>query len=123
MRHATGGGHASRPGGRGRRLGLVSQDGAAQWPALSHYWPVVSDTRAPLTIGAGYRRASARYAFPRILENAMSEKTLADVTKAMRHIDIAILSSVTASGAIAGRPMSNNKDVDFDGDSYYHRRQ
>ena len=49
----------------------------------------------------------------------MSEKTLADVTKAMRHIDIAILSSVTASGAIAGRPMSNNKDVDFDGDSYY----
>jgi len=49
----------------------------------------------------------------------MSEKSLADVAKAMRHIDIAILSTVAADGAIVGRPMSNNKDVDFDGNSYY----
>ena len=49
----------------------------------------------------------------------MSEKSLPDVAKAMRHIDIAILSTVAADGAIVGRPMSNNKDVDFDGDSYY----
>ena len=49
----------------------------------------------------------------------MTDKTLADVAEAMRRIDIAILSTVTAGGAIAGRPMSNNRDVDFDGDSYY----
>lgn len=49
----------------------------------------------------------------------MSEKSLADIAKAMRQIDIAILSTITAGGAIAGRPMSNNRDVEFDGDSYY----
>jgi general stress protein 26 len=49
----------------------------------------------------------------------VADKTLSDIAKAMRHIDIAILSSVTATGAVAGRPMSNNRDVDFDGDSYF----
>ena len=49
----------------------------------------------------------------------MADKTLADIAKDMRHIDIAILSTVTSAGAIAGRPMSNNKDVDFDGDTYF----
>ena len=49
----------------------------------------------------------------------MSDKTLADIAKDMRHIDIAILSTVTSGGAIAGRPMSNNKDVDYDGDAYF----
>jgi len=49
----------------------------------------------------------------------MSEKSLADVAKVMRAIDIAIFSTVTADGVITTRPMSNNRDVDFDGDSYY----
>lgn len=49
----------------------------------------------------------------------MSEKSLADVAKLMRDIDIAIFSTVTADGVITTRPMSNNRDVDFDGDSYY----
>ncbi len=41
----------------------------------------------------------------------MADKTLADIAKDMRHIDIAILSTVTPGGAIAGRPMSNNNLV------------
>ena len=46
-------------------------------------------------------------------------KTLADVAAKMRDIDFAVLSTRTEGGAIAGRPMSNNRDVDFDGDSYF----
>lgn len=49
----------------------------------------------------------------------MADKTLADIAKDMRRIDIAILSTLTPGGAIAGRPMSNKKDVDFDGDTYF----
>jgi general stress protein 26 len=37
----------------------------------------------------------------------------------MRDIDFAILSTRTEGGAIAGRPMSNNRDVDYDGDSWF----
>ena len=37
----------------------------------------------------------------------------------MREIDIAMLMTRTDGGAIAGRPMSNNGDVEYDGDSYY----
>jgi general stress protein 26 len=37
----------------------------------------------------------------------------------MRDIDFAVLSTRTEGGAIAGRPMSNNREVEFDGDSYY----
>ena len=37
----------------------------------------------------------------------------------MRDIDFAMLSTHTDGGAIAARPMSNNRDVDYDGDSYY----
>lgn len=46
-------------------------------------------------------------------------ETLPDLAERMRDIDIAILSTRAANGAIAGRPMSNNQDVEYDGDSYY----
>ncbi|MDV6376003.1 pyridoxamine 5'-phosphate oxidase family protein [Deinococcus arenicola] len=49
----------------------------------------------------------------------MSEKKLADLSKQMAAIDIAMLSTHTKSGEIAGRPMSNNGEVDYDGTSYY----
>lgn len=49
----------------------------------------------------------------------MSQLTLSDVAEKMRGIDIAILSTKTDAGTIASRPMSNNGNVDFDGDSYY----
>ena len=49
----------------------------------------------------------------------MADLTLEDISEKMRDIDFAILSTRTEDGAIAGRPMSNNRQVDFDGDSYF----
>ena len=49
----------------------------------------------------------------------MAEMTLEQVAEKMRDIDFAILSTRTEGGALAGRPMSNNRQVDFDGDSYF----
>ena len=49
----------------------------------------------------------------------MADLSIADVSEKMRDIDFAVLSTRTEGGAIAGRPMSNNRDVDFDGDSYF----
>ena len=49
----------------------------------------------------------------------MKTKKLSDIAKLMRDIDIAMLSTHTTGGNIAGRPMSNNREVEYDGDSYY----
>ena len=46
-------------------------------------------------------------------------KTLAEVAEMMRDIDFAMLSTHTEGGAIASRPMSNNRDVDYDGDNWF----
>ena len=49
----------------------------------------------------------------------MPDKSLADIAEKMRDIDFCVLSTRTTSGAIAARPMSNNRQVDFDGDAYF----
>lgn len=49
----------------------------------------------------------------------MSDKTLADLAKEMKKIDIAMMSTHTSGDEIAARPMSNNRDVDYDGQSHY----
>jgi general stress protein 26 len=49
----------------------------------------------------------------------MAERTLEDIAKKMSGIDIAVLSTHTEGGQIANRPMSNNGDVTYDGNSYY----
>ena len=49
----------------------------------------------------------------------MSDKTLADLAKEMKKIDIAMMFTHTSGDEIAARPMSNNRDVDFDGQSHY----
>jgi general stress protein 26 len=49
----------------------------------------------------------------------MADLKLTDISEKMRDIDFAILSTRTESGALAGRPMSNNRQVDYDGDSYF----
>jgi general stress protein 26 len=52
----------------------------------------------------------------------MADMTLSDVSEKMREIDFAILSTRTAEGEIAARPMSNNRQVDYDGDNYFFTR-
>ena len=49
----------------------------------------------------------------------MADKSLADLAEKMKDIDFAVLSTRTANGAIAARPMSNNREVEFDGDAYF----
>jgi general stress protein 26 len=46
-------------------------------------------------------------------------KTLGEISEKMRDIDFTMLSTRAANGAIGSRPMSNNRDVDYDGDSFY----
>lgn len=46
-------------------------------------------------------------------------KTLADISRIMRDIDFAMLSTHSEGGEIGARPMSNNAQVEYDGDSFY----
>ncbi len=45
--------------------------------------------------------------------------TLGQISDEMRKIDFCMLSTRTENGAIASRPMSNNGEVEYDGDSYF----
>lgn len=49
----------------------------------------------------------------------MPGMTLSDLSKRMRDIDLAMLSTRAEGGQIAARPMSNNGQVEYDGDSYF----
>ena len=49
----------------------------------------------------------------------MPSKSLSDLASSMKDIDITMLSTHSAGGEIAGRPMSNNGQVEYDGTSYY----
>ena len=49
----------------------------------------------------------------------MAERTLAELSEKMRDIDFCMLSTRTSGGAVAARPMSNNREVDYDGDSWF----
>lgn len=53
----------------------------------------------------------------------MADLTLKDISEKMRDIDFAMLSTRTAGGAIASRPMSNNRQVEYDGDNYFFTLQ
>lgn len=46
-------------------------------------------------------------------------RTLDDLAHKMREIDFTMLATHTDGGAIAARPMSNNREVDYDGDSWF----
>lgn len=49
----------------------------------------------------------------------MAKLSLSDISEKMRDIDFATLSTKTQGGAIASRPMSNNRQVEYDGDNYF----
>lgn len=53
-------------------------------------------------------------------------KTLADISRDMKQIDFCTLSTHAPGGTIGARPMSNNREVDYDGNSWlftYEDRQ
>lgn len=45
--------------------------------------------------------------------------TLPDLSKKMQKIDFCMMLTQSGDGTISSRPMSNNGDVDYDGDSYF----
>lgn len=49
----------------------------------------------------------------------MNHLSLPDLSKKMADIDFVMLQTRTEDGEIAGRPMSNNGDVEYDGDSFF----
>jgi general stress protein 26 len=49
----------------------------------------------------------------------MSALTLTDISKKMKDIDFVMFSTRTEGGGIKARPMSNNGDVEYDGDSFF----
>ena len=49
----------------------------------------------------------------------MSEMSLKDLAEKIGDIDFAMFSTRAEGGEISSRPMSNNGDVEFDGDSYF----
>ncbi|RAK51537.1 pyridoxamine 5'-phosphate oxidase [Phenylobacterium deserti] len=49
----------------------------------------------------------------------MADMTLQDLSQKMRDIDFTTVFTRTEGGALAGRPMSNNGEVEYEGDSYF----
>ena len=49
----------------------------------------------------------------------MAKMTLQNIAEKMRDIDFTMLSTRAEGGQIAARPMSNNRQVDYNGDSYF----
>jgi general stress protein 26 len=45
--------------------------------------------------------------------------TLSEISKELKTIDFGMLSTQGADGTISSRPMSNNGDVDYDGDTWF----
>lgn len=46
-------------------------------------------------------------------------KTLSDISEAMRDIDFCMLVSRAENGSLGGRPMSNNREVEYEGTSWF----
>jgi general stress protein 26 len=50
-------------------------------------------------------------------------KTLSDISEDMKQIDFCTLATHAPNGTIGARPMSNNSEVDFDGDAWFFTYQ
>ena len=49
----------------------------------------------------------------------MADKTLKYISTKMKNIDLCMMTTIGSRGAIVARPMSNNGDVKYDGNSYF----
>ena len=49
----------------------------------------------------------------------MAKLQLSDISKLMGKLDICMMTTAASEGAITSRPMSNNGDVEYDGNSYF----
>ena len=49
----------------------------------------------------------------------MANKTVKFISNKMKAIDICMMSTIGSNGAVHTRPMSNNRDVTYNGESYF----
>ena len=49
----------------------------------------------------------------------MAKLKLKDIAAIMKHIDICMLATTGPRGVLESRPMSNNRDVEYNGNSYF----
>ncbi|MEC5399093.1 pyridoxamine 5'-phosphate oxidase family protein [Uliginosibacterium sp. H1] len=52
----------------------------------------------------------------------MPPLTMKDISAVMRDIDICMMTTRTSSGELEARPMSNNRQVEYEGDSWFFAR-
>ena len=50
----------------------------------------------------------------------MAEFKLSDIASKMRKLDICMMTTLAENGQLTSRPMSNNGDVEYDGNSYFY---
>ena len=50
----------------------------------------------------------------------MAEFKLSDIAAKMRKLDICMMTTLAENGQLTSRPMSNNGDVEYDGNSYFY---
>jgi general stress protein 26 len=46
-------------------------------------------------------------------------KSISDLSEKMKDMDFCTMTTVTEDGELSGRPMSNNREVDYEGDSWF----
>ena len=49
----------------------------------------------------------------------MAKVSMKALSKKMRNLDYCMMTTATAGGALSSRPMSNNGEVEYDGNSYF----
>lgn len=49
----------------------------------------------------------------------MARTSLQELSKKMKKLDLCMMTTITSRGMAASRPMSNNRDVEYDGTSYF----
>ena len=52
-----------------------------------------------------------------------TDARVSDVARLLRRLDICILTTRAEGGGLHGRPMSNNGEVEYDGDSWFFARE
>lgn len=57
--------------------------------------------------------------FGLLFKKLMAEKTLAYISIKMKNIDLCMFTTKSGRGSLSSRPMSNNGDVKYDGNSYF----
>lgn len=54
-----------------------------------------------------------------VKNGAMAKKTLKDISEKMKKLDICLMTTQSGRGTLSSRPMSNNGDVTYEGNSYF----